>query len=88
MVPISTDTQEKIQAAFDAQEQAAEADAARKAAQDASLQAASDAEKAETLSLAAHKVALDAANEAIAALMSDLGVPPPDPGQPGRRRGI
>jgi len=83
-MPLSPETETLIQAAFDAQQKAADADEARQHAADAALQAVSDSEDAEKISLAAHKAAIDAANAAIAALMRDLGVEPPQP--PARRK--
>ena len=77
-MPLSPETETLIQAAFEAQQKAADADEARQHAADAALQAVSDSEDAEKVSLAAHKAAIDAANAAIAALMADLGVPAPE----------
>jgi len=81
-MPLSPDTERLIQEAFTAQQKAADADLARQEAADAALQAAKDSEEAEKISLAAHKLAIDAANAAIMSLMRDLGVTPPTP--PGR----
>ena len=76
-MPISEDTQDAIDTAYTAQADAQTAKTDAQAANDAALQAQQNADASQAKFIVKQQQALDAANAAIAALMKDLGVPPP-----------
>src|SRR5262245_53814340 len=80
-VALSESTQAAIDQAFSDQQKAKEADAARQEANSTAVEARLAAEKTEGVAILAHKKAIDSANAAISALMTDLGVPPPEAGR-------
>lgn len=81
-MPLSQDTQAKIDKAISDKQLATAADQGDTQAGQALVQAQAAKDQAHQGSLDAHITALASAHDAIAALMADLGVPPDNPAPP------